>query len=1476
MSAPAARAVPAPAPPALTYRGDAAEVEADRMASRALDFRQPAPAAPQRSQLPNADPGPLPSLPAPGGGRPLERSERDGLGARFGRDLGAVRVHDDAGAASAARALDARAFTRGRDIYFAAGAYQPGSVPGRGLLAHELAHAVQDRPGVVARREADAAPEAAGQAAGAADRVAQAMTEDPQDRAGTVRRMLRGLSAAERAAVVQEAGAKLGPAGRGALAALALEVAQQDAPQARPPGTASAPTATAPPTASTSASPPAADAAPPVAAAEAGATPQAEAVPQPGAGPAAPPPAEIAAPEGGEGEAEQEGGDALPPLAELLEPLPPTMQQEAGAGPTTPGVGVGMGASEGMGGGEVAPPAPSLAARGAMGGQAADPTAGILAAQGDATSRIHASGAATKATLHARAGAMRGAVTREVAQASDALHQRFAGARVMLEASILSAHAQIDTQLVARRAEAATRGEQAGRDYAGVFATHRSTMEGTVARALVGAEALRARYAARVTARSGEQAAEARNRGRLKASGYPGTERGGIQSSAATGVADGVAAEIESRAPEAVAAVDEVLQPLPEQFRTKGQEALQGFDQGLPELQTGATGAATEAQEALSQLAAEAHQMLEASAVTMRAELAEAEAAAADRLAALEPAATGQIDTALRAALRGVDAALPDAIAPVDGYAGEAAAILAGIEAPDPAAAAAFGDTVSGLLLGMAAEAEAAFGEAAASIPDQFSATLPPLRQGLRAIGKETDKGVQAALDADNTALSGFVGQVDDAYGKRLVELGQAYTAGQEEVGRRLAPATAGLEADFRKTLTESETRIRENVEAALAKNDEALRDMGGVMDEAASDAAWDYDHPVLSTLRDIGLVIAGVIVGILAVIVLVVVVIVAAKIFVAMLVAAGVAAATAKLIVAIGLIGYAVYQGYKAYSAHREAGSSWYGALGRTAADMTGLTAIHAAFTQPGLTPYQRGKSFGEGAATLVATFLGVRKMTQRFRARTPPQIPNPARGAGGAGAASPPAARPAALPPAEPVAPPAAAPAAPVAPAPVAQPAAPVVAEPPVAAQPKLSVLQGGGQTTSPPRGQLASVSESGALRPATPKPGLGQQAVPQQAVVAEAAGAEGMAPRPATQPGLGLAEPTGRQPIQAMASGGKGGGPLRPSTSSAPVRAPNRAPGGSGGRPPARAPAPVRPSGGRGGQVRPPPTTRPPVSPPVGQRPGLRPPPGARPAPAAAPKLRLVRPPPKPTAPARPAPEPGLETRGYRPKPGERLTTREGYKAQSGRERWQRGVERDVDRMFEGKEPSKPPAAQPEAPVSKPGAPVPKPGASVPAPARTTVPIGQRVQAAVDQGIRDVRTILGKRWARRPEFGTRLHAAVKARLQGLRLPRGWRSQADQPLRNFPGADPRVMRLTVRQWFAENPHLEGLRDSLPPKILNQVIGDMRADLLVRGPQGQTAIWDLTSISQQEHLAKTMLYGHLMAPEGAMIRFAETYWVEP
>lgn len=84
-------------------------------------------------------------------GHPLSRTDRIFFETRFGRDFSQVRVHTDTQAAEASRAENARAFTKGRDIVFANGQYSPGTPAGKKLLAHELAHVVQqtgsDLPG---------------------------------------------------------------------------------------------------------------------------------------------------------------------------------------------------------------------------------------------------------------------------------------------------------------------------------------------------------------------------------------------------------------------------------------------------------------------------------------------------------------------------------------------------------------------------------------------------------------------------------------------------------------------------------------------------------------------------------------------------------------------------------------------------------------------------------------------------------------------------------------------------------------------------------------------------------------------------------------------------------------------------------------------------------------------------------------------------------------------------------------------------------------------------------------------------------------------------------------------------------------------------------------------------------------------------------------------------------------------------------
>ncbi|MCC7247889.1 MAG: DUF4157 domain-containing protein [Lysobacter sp.] len=119
-----------------------------------IQARHEAPANPGARRAPPVVPRALNAA-----GRPLDAPVRREMESRFGVDFGGVRIHTDALSAASARAIGARAYTHGEDIVFGAGRYRPDTMPGKTLLAHELAHVLQGG-GVVHRDGEDAAAQA--------------------------------------------------------------------------------------------------------------------------------------------------------------------------------------------------------------------------------------------------------------------------------------------------------------------------------------------------------------------------------------------------------------------------------------------------------------------------------------------------------------------------------------------------------------------------------------------------------------------------------------------------------------------------------------------------------------------------------------------------------------------------------------------------------------------------------------------------------------------------------------------------------------------------------------------------------------------------------------------------------------------------------------------------------------------------------------------------------------------------------------------------------------------------------------------------------------------------------------------------------------------------------------------------------------------------------------------------------------------
>ncbi|MDB4967162.1 MAG: hypothetical protein JWN44_2851, partial [Myxococcales bacterium] len=109
-------------------------------------------------------------------GKPLPGGVKSDLESKLGVSLGDVRVHDDEAAATEARRLGALAFTQGRDVFFGDGKFDPASVEGKRLLAHEVTHVAQQEGAPATAAPTVSAPGSAVERE--ADRVADAFAAD--------------------------------------------------------------------------------------------------------------------------------------------------------------------------------------------------------------------------------------------------------------------------------------------------------------------------------------------------------------------------------------------------------------------------------------------------------------------------------------------------------------------------------------------------------------------------------------------------------------------------------------------------------------------------------------------------------------------------------------------------------------------------------------------------------------------------------------------------------------------------------------------------------------------------------------------------------------------------------------------------------------------------------------------------------------------------------------------------------------------------------------------------------------------------------------------------------------------------------------------------------------------------------------------------------------------------------------------------
>lgn len=144
---------------AITKPGDASEQEAHQVSEHVMRMPQPLAESPQDDPAQDRPPPLLRRADARGAapineppllnsvltteGQRLDAHTRSFMESRFHKNFSHVQLHSDARANASASAVHARAFTIGHHIVLGTGEYTPGTPAGRALLAHELAHVVQ-------------------------------------------------------------------------------------------------------------------------------------------------------------------------------------------------------------------------------------------------------------------------------------------------------------------------------------------------------------------------------------------------------------------------------------------------------------------------------------------------------------------------------------------------------------------------------------------------------------------------------------------------------------------------------------------------------------------------------------------------------------------------------------------------------------------------------------------------------------------------------------------------------------------------------------------------------------------------------------------------------------------------------------------------------------------------------------------------------------------------------------------------------------------------------------------------------------------------------------------------------------------------------------------------------------------------------------------------------------------------------------
>ncbi len=165
-----------------------------------------------------------------------------------------------------------------------------------------------------------------------------------------------------------------------------------------------------------------------------------------------------------------------------------------------------------------------------------------------------------------------------------------------------------------------------------------------------------------------------------------------------------------------------------------------------------------------------------------------------------------------------------------------------------------------------------------------------------------------------------------------------------------------------------------------------------------------------------------------------------------------------------------------------------------------------------------------------------------------------------------------------------------------------------------------------------------------------------------------------------------------------------------------------------------------------------------------------------------------------------------------------------------------------------------------------------------ASRTATVTYDLQDAINAALADMK---GKWGGSMSDKGTRFHAALAKRIKqmGLKLPSNVEVQVEQKLKNVFSIPKNVQKKTVREWLQFQGKGGGrahdwLAKFLDKDVLDTAVGELKLDAVFQ-VEGQTIVFDLTSREAESHLAKTTLYSLIGSEENQLSRVQEYYWAQ-